>query len=443
MKNKRKLTYFAFLTLIITVALTFTSCGAIFSGVLMAAIGDSVAEESEVVEIYPDASFPAEEWADKLPDEYIQNDITINGDKSDVSYAAAAGLRSAVSIYCSFGSASSDFWGESSQFYTTGSGVIYKVNAEGDAFIITNFHVVYDTESSTSNGISTDISVFLYGMEADEYAIKATYVGGSANYDIAILRVDNSAVLRNAFARGAAAPVKIANSDLVFPGEASIAIGNPSSDDIRGLSVTTGIVSVDSEYITMTAADESGLVSFRVIRTDTPVNSGNSGGGLYNENGELIGIVNAKSALNEIENIGYAIPSNVVRAIADNIIDYCYGTANESVMRGMLGVSVNVVGYTTEYDTASGMLIRHESIAIASVEKGKLADGMLQVGDVVKTLKIGDGNEAKETEVYRMHHLIDSMLDVRIGDTVYMTVIRNDKEITVSTTITSECLEKY
>ncbi len=443
MKNKRKLTYFAFLTLIITVALTFTSCGAIFSGVLMAAIGDSVAEESEVVEIYPDASFPAEEWADKLPDEYIQNDITINGDKSDVSYAAAAGLRSAVSIYCNFGSASSDFWGESSQFYTTGSGVIYKVNAEGDAFIITNFHVVYDTESSTSNGISTDISVFLYGMEADEYAIKATYVGGSANYDIAILRVDNSAVLRNAFARGAAAPVKIANSDLVFPGEASIAIGNPSSDDIRGLSVTTGIVSVDSEYITMTAADESGLVSFRVIRTDTPVNSGNSGGGLYNEKGELIGIVNAKSALTEIENIGYAIPSNVVRAIADNIIDYCYGTANENVMRGMLGVSVNVVGYTTEYDTASGMLIRHESIAIASVEKGKLADGMLQVGDVVKTLKIGDGNEAKETEVYRMHHLIDSMLDVRIGDTVYMTVIRNDKEITVSTTITSECLEKY
>ncbi len=446
--RRRRLTYLAFLTLIIAVALTFTSCGAMLSGVLVGIMGNSVEESTEEsVEVYPDASFPVEEWNDKLPDEYIQNDITINGEHGDVAYAASAGLRSAVSIYCSF----SDNSFGSSQYYTTGSGVIYKINADGDAFIITNFHVVYDKDSNTKNGISADISLFLYGMEVnsagtlnEQYAIPATYVGGSLNYDIAILRVDNNPILRDAYARGAAAAVKIANSDFVFPGETSIAIGNPATSDIRGISVTTGVVSVESEYITMMAADDSKLVSFRVIRTDTPVNPGNSGGGLYNANGELIGIVNAKSGLTSVENIGYAIPSNVARAIGDNIIDYCYGKSCESVMRGMLGVSVNVLDYTTEYDTEIGMLIRRETIGISSVEVGKLADGVLKVGDVVTGLTIVDGaGSTKDVDVYRMHHLIDSMLDVRVNCVVYLSVTRDGADISVTMPITADCLEAY
>ena len=207
------------------------------------------------------------------------------------------------------------------------------------AFVITNYHVVYDSDSDTDNHVSDQIYLYLYGMEDEAYAIPATYVGGSANYDIAVLRVEQSEVLKSAVDSGSAAAVTVGDSDVVLPGETAIAIGNPSATGLSGLSVTRGIVSVDSEYITMTAADDSGEVSFRVIRIDAPVNSGNSGGGLYNDAGELIGIVNAKINSVELESIGYAIPSNVARAIADNIIDYCYGADCETVMRGMLGTT--------------------------------------------------------------------------------------------------------
>ena len=81
----------------------------------------------------------------------------------------------------------------------------------------------------------------------------------------------------------------------------------------------------------MTAADNRTEVSFRVMRVDAPVNSGNSGGGLFDGQGKLIGIVNAKIVDEGVENIGYAIPSNVAVSIANNIIDYCYRTDTERV----------------------------------------------------------------------------------------------------------------
>ena len=88
----------------------------------------------------------------------------------------------------------------------------------------------------------------------------------------------------------------------------------------------------------MTAADGSATVSFRVMCTDTAVNSGNSGGGLYDNEGNLIGIVNAKIVDDGVENIGYAIPSNVAVSIAENIIDYCHGTDEERVQIALLGI---------------------------------------------------------------------------------------------------------
>ena len=165
---------------------------------------------------------------------------------------------------------------------------------------------MYDSNSNTDNHISDKIYIYLYGLESEAYAIPATYVGGSANYDIAVLRVDKNDILLDAIETGAAMAVTVANSDELTPGMTTIAIGNPSSSDadLGGISVTKGIVSVDSEYITMSAIDTSGEVQFRVIRIDAPVNSGNSGGGLFNDKGELIGIVNAKISSSSVENIG-------------------------------------------------------------------------------------------------------------------------------------------
>lgn len=378
------------------------------------------------------------------PGNKIENDVVISANENDASMAAAAGLRSSVSVYCSFSTTSggTSFWNpnpSSQTYYTTGSGVIYSLEDNGSAFIITNQHVVYDSYSDTENGVSDKIFIYLYGLESEEYAIPATYVGGSANYDIAVLRVDKSEVLKKAIESSSAAPVRIADSDKVIPGQTAIAIGNPSSTEVNGISVTKGIVSVDSEYLSMSAIDNSGTVSFRVIRTDAPVNAGNSGGGLFNSKGELIGIVNAKISSSDIENIGYAIPSNVARAIADNIIDYCYGKSCETVMRGLLGITITVSGYSSSYNAESGVLERYETISVYEVTSGGLGESILKTDDIILSITIGD----KTVIVNRQHHLIDAMLDVRVGDKVEILIERDGKQMTVGTTITEECLAAY
>ncbi len=397
----------------------------------------------------PDDALDTDDSADDAEDEKIvqnitqnitQNTITITGDNTNnITYATVKGLRSAVSIYCTFEITTNGWRPTTQTYYSTGSGVIYDINADGSAFIITNHHVVYESSSNASNGIGENICVYLYGLEQDAYAIPATYVGGSANYDLAVLRVDANEVLKEAYELGAADAVTVGNSDKLSPGQTTIAIGNPSADELGGISVTSGIVSVDSEYITMTSSTGTSEVSFRVIRTDAPVNSGNSGGGMYNDSGELIGIVNAKISSSDIENIGYALPSNVVRAVADNIIDYCYGKDCESVMRGLLGITIEVSDYDTYFDTQSGLIVRREEITVHEVTAGGLGEAILKAGDVVKSITIGE----ETVTVTRQHHLIDAMLDVRVGDTVSLVIIRDGRETTVSTIITEDSLSAY
>ena len=353
----------------------------------------------------------------------------------DVSAAANKGLRSAVSVYATF--TVNGYWGSTTTGTSAGSGVIYRFNEEtGSAFIITNYHVVYNSASVTKDGISDEIAIFLYGMESSEYAIPATYVGGSMNYDIAVLYVAENPIMQTAAKNRSVAAVTIADSDQVQVGTTAIAIGNPESS---GISVTTGIVSVDSEYIGMTGSDGKSTVSFRVIRIDTAVNSGNSGGGLFNGNGDLIGIVNAKVTASDVENIGYAIPSNIARAIADNIVDYCFGKECKTVMRGILGISIGVSGLTTSYDPETGILRKYERVVVAEVVSGGLGSEILVVGDIVKAISVGE----KTVEVTRQHHLIDLMLEVRVGDTVTITVERDGEEMTVQTVITEACLTAY
>ena len=355
----------------------------------------------------------------------IINNVTINGGGGDLSKAANEGLRSIVSIYCTTGTSGA-----------AGSGIIYKVNDEGDAFIITNYHVVYNSSATTTNKIYRDIKLYLYGMEYTEYGITATYVGGSMNYDIAVLRVDDSPILKDAVKNGSAQAVKIADSNKISVGQSTIAIGNPQS---QGISVTVGAVSVDSEHITIMGSDGKTEVTFRVIRTDTAVNSGNSGGGFFNTEGELIGVINAKIINSQVENIGYAIPSSVARAIADNIIDYCYGKDCKTVMRGLLGITVIVDEMYTYYDTEEAMLVRCETIKVQDVTSGGLGSGILQSGDIIKSVTIG----GDKIEITRQHHLIDAMLDVRVGDTVSMEIVRGGENKTVSTVITQDCLAAY
>lgn len=354
----------------------------------------------------------------------------INSNVTNVSAAATVGLRSAVSIFCTHYEKGPV--GANIPYYRAGSGVIYQMNkAQGDAFVITNYHVVFDADSRTKNGIAEEINLYLYGGELQGQEIKATYVGGSQNYDIAILRVEDSEILKNSDAIAAT----IGDSDEVRVGSTAIAIGNPES---MGISASAGVISVDSEYITMTASDGVTSVDFRVMRIDTAVNHGNSGGGLFDESGKLIGIVNAKTEDETVENIGYALPSSTVTAVADNIIDFCYNSACENVRRPIMGVTVITAASTAVYDADAGTVRIVETVQIHEVSPGQIGS-VFQIGDILVSASLN----GVVKEITRQHHVIDLMLTARPEDTVEFKVLRNGEEITLNITVTQECLTDY
>ena len=186
-------------------------------------------------------------------------------------------------------------------------------------------------------------------------------------------------------------------------------------------------------------ADGKTEVSFRVMRVDTAINSGNSGGGLYDDEGNLMGIVNAKIVYDGVENIGYAIPSNVAVSIAENIIDYCYGTDTERVQRAMLGITVSTTDSKAVFDSDTGLISIEETVSVYEVSSGSLAEGILQAGDILVSATV-NGNV---TEITRQYHVIDMMLDVRVGDEVTLCILCGGEEKTVSITITKGCLTAY
>lgn len=359
--------------------------------------------------------------------------MIITGDGNDISAASARGLRNTVSVLCAITANRGSGGTRVEEHYSVGSGVIYQMDkSEGDAFIITNYHLVYNVDSNTADGISDDISVYLYGSGTEEGAIPATYVGGSMYYDIAVLRVEDSELLR----ASDACAVDVADSDRVTVGESAIAIGNAKG---YGISASLGVVSVDSEYITMTAADEETEVSFRVMRMDTAVNAGNSGGGIYDGEGKLIGIVNAKDVDDGVENIGYAIPSNIAKSVADNVIDHCWGTNLSRVQRAMLGVTVTAEDSRAVYDASTGLVTVEETVTVYEVVPGSLAASVLRTGDVLISATLN--GETKN--ITRQHHVIDLMLDARAGDTVSLRILRGGTETTVSVTVTQACITEY
>lgn len=370
--------------------------------------------------------------------ENTTNNYNVNVNSAhDVSVAANIGLKSIVSVYCKHTVIVNTWFGQQTQqAQSAGSGVIYQLEKDGSAYIITNHHVVYENDSTSADKISKDINVYLYGMEGSAYAIPATYVGGSLNYDIAVLKVTANEVLKNASEKGVATAVKFADSSQIRAGQTSIAIGNPEAE---GISVTCGIVSVDSEYIDMTAVDNRTKISLRVIRTDTAVNSGNSGGGLFDDTGKLIGIVNAKSGDTEVENIAYAIPCNVAKAIADNIIYYNTTRNTDCVMRVLLNVTVQTSGLSTEIDRETGFINKIEQIKIASVSNNSIVKGKLQEGDIINSITIG----GVTTQITRQYQFIDVLLNARVGNDVTIEFTRGDTKQSATITVTESCLAEY
>ena len=284
---------------------------------------------------------------------------------------------------------------------SAGAGVFYKLDKEnGDAYIITNYHVIYDADE----GICDKISIYLFGMELQQYVVSATCVGGSVTYDIAVLKVENSVF------------------DTVYT------IGNPKAE---GIAANKGIISVVSEYLTLTGADNTD-VELRVIRIDAAVNSGNSGGGLYNEDGELIGIVCAKRIGSDVDDMGYALPSNLVKALVENILDNCDGVTNLQIMRPLLGIEITAKTMGVIVDPETGDIKRVAIVEISNVFDTCPLKGQLQIGDVITEISV-NGVSITPTQIY---HVTDHMMNGRVGDTVITTILRGEETLSFETVIT-------
>lgn len=358
--------------------------------------------------------------------------VNISASENASMLGASKALLSVVSINANFEELFSSGWYGSQQtgLRTTtyfGAGVIYKMDkSKGDAYIITNYHVVYNSASVEKDRISKDISVFLYGQENEADAIKATYVGGSSYYDIAILKVSGSSILKESIAAAAT----FADSDKVVVLDTAIAIGNPAG---MGISATAGYVSVDSEKINIQITN--GYVKMRVMRVDTAVNGGNSGGGLFDENGNLIGIVNAKISDYRVENIAYAIPSNVAKHLADSILSSEKGVAT----RCILGVVPKVLSSKAVYDPETGKISIIETVGVESITENSAASGIFLVGDVIRKLTV-DGNEIM---IQREFQVRESMFAARVGSTVTFGILRNGSPMDVHFTITEDMVSEF
>lgn len=350
------------------------------------------------------------EWLESLKGSGNATDATSNA------------IMSAVTIYCNFTQTKYvyGFGGKKEEvtnnYSSAGSGVVFEETDEY-VYIVTNYHVVYDVSSNT--GLSEDITVYLYGKQYEGMGISASYVGGSLTEDIAVLRIANNDEYKSSNMKVAT----IADSSLVSPGDMAIAIGNPEGE---GISVTSGVVSVDSEYLTIIGADDATELSLRVMRIDTPVNSGNSGGGLFNSNGDLIGIVNAKTSSTSVENIGYAIPSNIAIGIAKSII-----INNGTAQKCLLGIMAKIEDSKAVYDSTTGKTTIMQEIIIDSIDDSSAAKGYLEVGDKINSFSYDFGQGRVTIPVTRLFSITDYAYLFTSGAKISFEIVRNNEVMNI------------
>lgn len=319
---------------------------------------------------------------------------------SETSVAVAESvLPSVVGITVEYNVSS---FGQSGIATATGSGVIISE----DGYIITNNHVINAESSSIYYQVTeaTSIKVHLYG-DSDDVQYEAEVVGSDSTSDLAVLKIEPDQELT---------AIKIGDSDNLRVGEFVMAVGNPLGLDS---SVTCGVISALNREVT----DSDGN-TYLTIQTDAAINSGNSGGALVNSKGELIGInslklSNSSSSETTIEGIGFAIPVNSSMDIIDQLIEY--GT----VRRPYIGISGSSLteALSERYNYPVGVYVE-------SVEEGGPAEEAgLEVGDVITEV---DGQAVESVEE------INTIKNTySIGDTISLTVYRNNDYITIDVTL--------
>ena len=280
------------------------------------------------------------------------------------------------------------WYGQSQVESGAGSGVIIS----SDGYILTCAHVV-----SGASNITVSIGDKDY---------PATLVGEDTTSDIAVVKVDATGLT----------PATVGNSDNLKVGESVMAVGNPLGE--LGGTVTSGIVSALNRSVSIQGSSSVNTMS--LIQMDASVSPGNSGGGLFNMNGELVGVVNAKSSDSDAEGLGFAIPINDAMKVAQDLLENGYVTG-----RPYMGITYLAV---TDAQTAQQLGVNAYGIYVADVVKGGPADKAgLKVGDRIVSI---DG-----TEVAQKTDLGTIIQQHSAGDTLSITVARGGQMQTVSLTL--------
>ncbi|MBE7074907.1 MAG: trypsin-like serine protease [Clostridiales bacterium] len=359
---------------------------------------------------------------------------------------AYVGALSTVEVYSEFPMHLDYISHKTSNEMAAGAGVIYKPegSAENEYYIITNYHVVCDGNSLTENNLATKVTCFLYGSNVEIYetsvsfggysytygadAINCQLVGGSINYDIAVLKVSNPEKITNSNAK----PVTFFEGDAVV-GETIVAVGNPGG---IGASVTKGIVSLDREERTATASDGITEITFSAIRIDAPINSGNSGGGLFNVNGELLGIVNSKIVDESVEGIAHALPAVMVKRLADNVIENA-STTFVNPKKVDLEIVLGIESSKAEYDAQNLSIKIVEEVYVKTIKTTSVCKQLLYVGDVLQTITIGE----KTYNLDRDFRLDDLTWLIQENEVIVFEVLRSNNVVSVPVVITADYIK--
>ena len=269
-----------------------------------------------------------------------------------------------------------------------GSGVIIS----SDGYILTCAHVV--------DGAST-ITVTIGDKD-----YTATLVGEDTTSDIAVIKIDADGLT----------PATVGNSDSLKVGQSVMAVGNPLGE--LGGTVTGGMISALNRSVTIQGSSSVNTMS--LIQMDASVSPGTSGGGLFNMNGELVGIVNAKSSSSDAEGLGFAIPINDAIKVAQELLENGYVTG-----RPYLGITYLAV---TDAQTAAQLGVNAYGVYVVEVVKGGPAEKAgLQAGDRIVSV---DG-----TEIASKDDLGTLMQKHAAGDTLSITIARDGQMQTVNVTL--------
>ncbi len=325
--------------------------------------------------------------------EAILNKVNINVDETAENVVEAVakkvtpsvvGIRTTTSVM--------SFFGGTQESSGDGSGVIYS----SDGYIITNYHVI----SGALSGNNSKIAVYLDSADSDGY--NATVVGYNIAADLAVIKID----AKNLNA------VEMASSDELKVGQYVITIGNPGGLEFMD-SVTYGVISGLNRVVSSDS-------DVKLIQTDAAINPGNSGGALVNTKGQLVGINSSKIVSEEFEGMGFAIPSNTVKEICDDIIE------RENSPEPYVGISISE-RYTSEvlsfYGFPSGAVV----LSVAEGSPAKKAG--IQKGDII--------TEFGEKKITEYQILENEIMNSTPNTTVEVKLYRSGKYYTTQITIGS------